>query len=92
MQRDELQQTLARLRDELRSGPPLDPAARDQLDALAHEIERQLHPDRTDAEPLEALESLARNLREAVERFEVTHPALTAAVNRVADALARMGI
>ena len=32
------------------------------------------------------------DLREAIERFEESHPELTAAVNRVADALARMGI
>jgi hypothetical protein len=92
MDRHELQATLSRLRDELRAGPPLDPTAREQLDALAHEIEQQLHPDRSEPEALEALESIAKNLRQAIERFEESHPALTAAVNHVADTLARMGI
>ncbi|HEX5067595.1 MAG TPA: DUF4404 family protein [Myxococcota bacterium] len=89
MERDELQKTLARLRAELRNGPPLDTGARAQLEGLAHDIEQRLRPDRTEPE---ALEALAKNLREAIERFEETHPELTAAVNRVADALSRMGI
>ena len=89
MERDELQKTLARLRDELRNGPALDARGREQLEGLAHDIELRLHPDRTEPE---ALEALAKNLREAIERFEESHPELTAAVNRVADALARMGI
>lgn len=89
MERDELQKTLTRLRDELRNGPPLDARGRAQLEGLARDIEQRLHPDRTEPE---ALEALAKNLREAIERFEESHPELTAAVNRVADALARMGI
>ncbi|HXK22752.1 MAG TPA: DUF4404 family protein [Myxococcota bacterium] len=89
MEERQLQEMLARLRAELRDGPPLDSGAREQLEALARDIEHRLHPDRTEPE---AFEALANNLREAIERFEETHPALTAAVNRVADALARMGI
>jgi hypothetical protein len=89
VERDDLQSTLARLRDALRSGPPLDTSGREQLEGLARDIELRLHPDRTEPE---ALEALAKNLREAIERFEESHPELTAAVNRVADALARMGI
>ena len=84
-----LQDLLGQLRAELREGPPLDSGARQQLESLARDIERRLHPDRTEPEVLEAL---ATNLREAIERFEETHPELTAAVNRVADALARLGI
>lgn len=89
MERSELQTTLARLRDELRGASALDARAREQLEALARDIEQRLRPDRTEPE---ALEALAKNLREAIERFEESHPELTAAVNRVADALARMGI
>jgi len=89
MQERQLQEMLARLRAELRDGPPLDSGAREQLEGLARDIEQRLHPDRTEPE---ALEALATNLREAIERFEETHPALTAAVNRIADALARLGI
>jgi hypothetical protein len=87
--RRELEQTLARLREELRHGPPLDGRSREQLEQLARDIEQRLHPERTEPEVLEAL---AHRLREAIERFEESHPELTAAVNRVADALARIGI
>jgi hypothetical protein len=87
--RQALQETLTRLHEELRQGPPLDDEARAQLETLAQDIERALRPG--SREP-DALDALGRRLREAIERFEESHPALTAAVNRVADALARMGI
>jgi hypothetical protein len=35
---------------------------------------------------------LVERLREAVDEFEESHPALTEAVGRVVDALAKMGI
>ena len=89
VERDELRKTLARLHEELRGGQRLDAEARELLETLARDIERLLHPG--PREP-EALEALAQRLGEAIERFEESHPALTAAVNRVADALARMGI
>lgn len=89
VERKELRNTLARLHEELRAGQPLDADARELLETLASDIERLLHPG--SREP-EALEALARRLAEAIERFEESHPALTATVNRVADALARMGI
>lgn len=89
MERRELQKTLSRLREELRAGQSLDDEAREQLENLARDIEQVLHPE--SREPA-ALDALAQRLREAIERFEESHPALTAAVNRVADALARMGI
>ena len=89
MERAELRATLARLHDELRGGKALDAESRALLESLAHDIERTLHPG--GAEP-DALEALSERLREAIERFQESHPALTAAVNGVADALARLGI
>jgi hypothetical protein len=85
----ELQKTLGRLREELRGGQPLDPEARAQLEALARDIERLLRPG---AREPEALDNLSRRLGEAIGQFEESHPELTAAVNRVADALSRLGI
>jgi hypothetical protein len=85
----ELRETLSRLHDELHTGQPLDDEARGMLERLAGDIEQVLHPE--SREP-DALEALGRRLREAIERFEESHPELTAAVNRVADALARLGI
>ena len=37
-------------------------------------------------------ESIIEQLREAVRAFETTHPTLTSAIGRVADALAGIGI
>jgi len=37
-------------------------------------------------------ESIIERLREAVRAFETTHPTLTGAIGRVADALAGVGI
>jgi hypothetical protein len=85
----ELRETLLRLHDELRSGEPLDEQERGMLERLAGDIEKTLHPGASEPD---ALEALGTRLREAIERFEQSHPALTAAVNRVADALARLGI
>ena len=68
---------------------PLDAEARAQLENLAGEIEQLLRPE---APEPDLLEDLAARLRVAIERFEESHPTLTAAVNHVADALARMGI
>ena len=90
MKQRELQETLARLHEELRNGQHLDDEARGMLERLAGDIEQALHP--ASADSVDALDALGQRLREAIERFEESHPALTAAVNRVADALARMGI
>ena len=89
MERKELRATLARLHDELRGARQVDAESRELLETLARDIERALHPGGGGAD---AIEALGARLREAIERFEESHPALTAAVNGVADALARMGI
>jgi hypothetical protein len=89
MERAELRATLARLHEELRGARPLDAESRELLETLAQDIERTLHPG--GAEP-DALEALSGRLREVTLRFQESHPAITAAVNGVADALARLGI
>lgn len=85
----ELRDTLARLHTELRAAKPLDAEARALLEHLARDIEQLLHG--APHEPA-ALEAMGRRMRAAIDHFEETHPALTAAVNRVADALAHLGI
>jgi hypothetical protein len=89
MERAELRETLARLHQELRGGRALDDESRRLLETLARDIEQTLHPGGGGAD---VIEGLAERLREAIEQLQESHPALTAAVNRVADALARMGI
>jgi chromosome segregation ATPase len=78
MARSELRETLARLDEELQ-----------RTNQLAREIDELLH--RESREP-DGLEALGERLRDAVAQFEESHPALTTAVGRVADALASLGI
>jgi chromosome segregation ATPase len=89
MARSELRETLARLDEELQRTNQLDDASRRQLERLAREIDELLH--RESREP-DGLEALGERLRDAVAQFEESHPALTTAVGRVADALASLGI
>jgi hypothetical protein len=82
-----LRDELERLQKELSETTTLDPEARELLGEMAADIERLLAQDESGgAEPL------AERLRAATERFEETHPKLTAVVGRVADALANLGI
>lgn len=82
----ELREHLEQLQQRLADNPQLDPEARRQLSDLAREIETVLGEG-----PREA-PSLIDRLRAATERFEESHPDLTAVTGRIADLLARMGI
>ena len=90
MERRRLQAELASLHDELSRSRSVDPESRELLVALAHDIEALLER----SEPRDADEELplVERLRAATERFEESHPALTEAIGRIADQLARMGI
>ena len=60
------------------------------LAELARDIETLL--ERSDAGEEEPDGRLVGALRTATERFEESHPELTAVVGRIADALSRLGI
>jgi uncharacterized membrane-anchored protein YjiN (DUF445 family) len=87
MTSENLREMLERLRAELGRAEAVDESSRELLRAVDADIHGVLersgerHP-----------ESLTERLRETVERFEDTHPALTEAVGRVLDQLAKMGI
>jgi hypothetical protein len=89
MAKSELRETLTRLDEELQRTRELDASSRDALARLARDIEELLERD---AREPDGLEALGERLREAVAQFEDSHPALTTAVGRVADALASLGI
>jgi hypothetical protein len=81
MNRNDPQAALDRLRAELKQLGPADEAARRHLEELAAEIESHLR----DADrPRNAV--LAR-LSDSIRRFEVKHPALTAYLGEITDAL-----
>ncbi len=81
-----LREDLEKLRRELQDGPALDADTRELLGGLAHEIEEAIERSGV-AEP-----TLGDRLRAATERFEESHPSLTAVVGRLADLLSGVGI
>jgi len=84
-----LNQILDELRQALEHPAELADRDRDALQAAARGIRTAL---RRVAEEEEGDESLADQLKDALERFEGQHPKLTQAVGRVADALSDLGI
>lgn len=56
----------------------------DELAELAGRVERRLGDDDDDG--------VVDELREQIQRFEVSHPTLATAIGRAADALSAMGL
>ena len=83
-----LRDTLEELHKELQKAGSVDDRSRELLRDVMDDIHAILDPSAAEARP----GSLVERLREAVDEFEETHPALTEAVGRVVDALAKMGI
>jgi hypothetical protein len=55
-----------------------------EIARLADEVDRRLNHDDTDG--------VVDELRDAVDRFEVSHPRLADAIGRAADALSALGL
>jgi ABC-type transporter Mla subunit MlaD len=90
MSEKQLRDTIADLERTLDQQESIDAAVREQLTDLVQEIQGLLDsaPDeRRDAEP-----SLLDRLSAAMDEFEESYPALTAAVGRLATALSNLGI
>ena len=83
-----LRQMLEQLHAELQQSHGLDDRSRERLASALSDIEDLLKRAETGKPP----ESIVERLREAIGVFEQTHPTLTAAIGRVADTLANMGI
>jgi hypothetical protein len=88
-----LRQKLEELHQAVHGAARVDPAARELLREILADIETLLErSERGVAGEERQGETLIERLREAVDRFEETHPTLTEAAGRVIDQLARMGI
>ncbi len=85
MEKQHLREQLAELHAALQRADSLDEESRESLRQVMDDI-------RVALERGHKPESLVERLREAVDRFEGTHPALTEAAGRVIDALANLGI
>jgi hypothetical protein len=90
MDKQSLQGMLETLRAELRDSEDVDAGTRGLLVRLQEDIEVLLDLS-SEAEP-EHHKQVETGLRASVERFEGTHPSLTAAMNRVLDLLVSIGL
>jgi CII-binding regulator of phage lambda lysogenization HflD len=89
MREKHLRQMLEQLHTELQRADTIDDRSRELLRTVLGDIEDLLErKQKRSTEP----ESIIEQLREAVRAFETTHPTLTSAIGRVADALAGIGI
>ena len=92
MKRNKLQRLLRELKQELSEIPSATDSTEDSLENLEKDIDRVLH-QLEQSEPGELdHESLSARLRETVDRFEATHPTLTAIVNNILNTLAGSGV
>jgi len=87
MPSDHLRELLEALHAELRRTDAVDERSR----ALLREVDGDIQNALARAGGAQS-ESFVERLRETVDRFEGTHPALTEAVTRVLDSLVAMGI
>ena len=78
-----LEQLLAHLKEAI-SAAEAGADNKDELASLAGRVERRLSDDDDDG--------LVDELREQVQRFEVSHPSLATTIGRAADALSAMGL
>jgi len=86
---EKLRTTVSELEQVLRGTKNLDKESRQILEQAVQEIRAALQPEtRSETDR----QSLIEGLRESVERFESTHPSLTAVLSRLIDGLAQMGI
>jgi hypothetical protein len=87
---ENLRSRLAELHAELENVDALDADARAALEHVMRDIQELLA--RAEDAGEDDAPSLADRLREAGRHFEESHPALTATLGRVVDALAALGI
>lgn len=89
MPREQLGNRIQELLDELEKVEPADPAARDRLAQVLHDIRTVIAESNLESDENE---SLRERFDEAARHFEENHPTLTSVLGRVADSLANLGI
>ena len=87
---DNSRKLLQQLHDEINKMQSLD----EKSSALLRDIDGDIHDllERSGDEPSPVHPSIIERLEDAVDHFEVTHPALTALISEVADSLSIAGI
>ena len=90
MEKHHLQESLTELHSALSDREQIDDETRSLLRALSDDIDRLLD-DSTENRP-EDVQPVTEQVDSLLLKFEADHPELTAALNRVASALANIGI
>ena len=90
MEDSELRDTLEKLHNELEMTDNLDDESRQRLQHLMGDIRTTL--DRTEPSPTEQFQALSDQLSEGIQRYEISHPSLTAAMRHALDILSAAGI
>ena len=85
MPRTRLNEALSELHRQLGSEKPLDDADRSHLQSLLGEIQAAL-----DAGTDEGHAEVGGSVREAIARFEVSHPNITAGLQQIVESLQRL--
>lgn len=81
-----LRELLQQLHDELERTKSVDEKGREMLSHLSADIQQFLDPTR------ENPTTLLRRLQDAIDHFEAEHPAVTAALSQMLNALSNAGI
>ncbi len=94
MEKQQLNDTLAQLHEELVHGPELDEESRERLSQLVADIQSVLQSDAGDqsASADDTEESLTDRLQDAIADFEAAHPQFSELMGRIADGLSQLGI
>ncbi len=87
---EQLREHLKALHGELASTPSVDERSKQLLEEVLADLHGLL--ERTEPAAEDEHQSLGDRLRDATQQFEDSHPTLSAAVGRVVDALANLGI
>jgi len=90
MEKRRLLETLEELRAELSQDERVEPDTLATLRQFTDEIQQAL--DRQDAKAASELAPATSGLKDLLLKYESEHPQLSAAIGKVADALAAMGI
>lgn len=81
-----IHELLQQLHDELERAASVDEKEREMLRRLSADIRQFLDPDR------ENPATLLERLQDAIDHFEVEHPAITAALSQMLNTLSNAGI
>ncbi len=88
MQNENLEKTLARLRDELSALGPEAAEVKDHVNGLINDLEQQFH----ELNRAEHRATIRGRIVALIEQFGQEHPSLTSLLSQIVTSLANMGV